>query len=167
MNLLDTDALSHLQKNDPVGAVISTRLAASTDSDFRITVVNTFEMLGGAVDLIRELRRKHRGVVPGFKLLEELLDYLGGWHGRIMPYDDAADQVYRGFRPGFAKSWETMHGLERSQWCSTRPFGRVTWTTINGFRGSPSTRPRPARVSLERDCPHEFMEYLSRIINVA
>ena len=99
MNLLDSDALSHLQKNDHVGAVISTRLAASTDSDFRITVVNAFEMLGGAVDLIRELRRKHKGEVPGFKLLEELLDYLGGWRGRIMPYDDAADQVYRGLPP--------------------------------------------------------------------
>lgn len=99
MNLLDTDALSHLQKNDRVGAVILTRLAASPDTDFRITTVNAFEMLGGAVDLIRELRRKHKDAVPGFKLLEELLDYLGGWRGRIMPYDDAADQVYRGLPP--------------------------------------------------------------------
>ena len=99
MNLLDTDALSHLQKNDRVGAVILTRLAASPDTDFRITTVNAFEILGGAVDLIRELRRKHKDAVPGFKLLEELLDYLGGWRGRIMPYDDAADQVYRGLPP--------------------------------------------------------------------
>lgn len=99
MNLLDTDALSHLQKNDRVGAVISTRLAASADLDFRITVVNVFEMLGEAIELIRKVKSNQKGVVPGFKLLEELIDYLERWSGRIMPYDDAADQVYRGFSP--------------------------------------------------------------------
>lgn len=45
MIILDTDALSHLQKGDPVGAVIGEHLAASQDRGFRITAVNACEML--------------------------------------------------------------------------------------------------------------------------
>ena len=66
MNLLDTDALSHLQKYDPVGAVIDTRLAASSDPDLRITTVSVYEMLRGAFNLIHELRKKHKDLIPGF-----------------------------------------------------------------------------------------------------
>ncbi len=99
MNLLDTDALSHLQKSDSVGVAIARRLAASTDPDFRITTVTAYEMLGGAVDLIRALRKNRRALIPGFKLFEELLDYLIHWRGQILPYDDAADQVHRSPSP--------------------------------------------------------------------
>lgn len=99
MNLLDTDVLSHLQKNDPVGTVILTRLDASPDRDFRITAVNAFEMLNGAILLIEEVRRRRKGLVPGFQLLQDLLEYLEGWRGRILPYDAAADRVYLAFPP--------------------------------------------------------------------
>jgi predicted nucleic acid-binding protein len=99
VNLLDTDALSHLQKNDPVGAVIAARLAASPDPDFRITTINAYEMLGGAIDLIQELRKKRKDLIPGFQLFQELVDYLGVWQGRILPSDETADRVYRGFVP--------------------------------------------------------------------
>lgn len=99
MNLLDTDALSHLQKTDPVGAAIAARLAASPDRDFRITTINAYEMLGGAFDLIHELRKKHKDLIPGFQLFQELFDYLQAWKGRTLPYDEGADQVYQRFPP--------------------------------------------------------------------
>jgi predicted nucleic acid-binding protein len=97
VNLLDTDALSHLQKNDSVGAAIAIRLGAFPDPDFRITTINTYEMVGGACDLIHELRKRHKSLIPGFRLLQELLDYLGAWQGRTLPYDGAADRVYQTF----------------------------------------------------------------------
>jgi predicted nucleic acid-binding protein len=99
VNLRDTDALSHLQKHDPVGAAIAAWLATSPDPDFRITTVNAYEMLGGAFDLIHELRKKHKDLIPGFQLFQELFDYLGGWRGRILPYDDRADRVLKGLPP--------------------------------------------------------------------
>jgi predicted nucleic acid-binding protein len=99
VNLLDSDALSHLQKNDPVGAVIATRLAASPDPDSRITTVSVYEMLRGAFELIHQLKKKHKDLIPGFHLFQELFDYLGVWRGQILPYDQAADEVYRGLLP--------------------------------------------------------------------
>jgi predicted nucleic acid-binding protein len=99
VNLLDTDALSHLQKKDPVGAVINNRLAASPDPDFRITTVSVYEMLRGAFNLLHELRKKHKDPIPGFQLFQEPFDYLGVWQGQILPYDQAADQVFRGLPP--------------------------------------------------------------------
>jgi hypothetical protein len=47
VNLLDTDALSHLQKGDAVGATIAANMALSSDHDFRITAVNAYEMPAG------------------------------------------------------------------------------------------------------------------------
>ena len=97
MILLDTNVLSHLQKRDTVGDAIEIAMASSADQDFRITTVNAYEMLDGAFDLIRDLRRRRKSVTPGFRLFQELLDYLSLWQGRILPYDDASDRVYRGF----------------------------------------------------------------------
>lgn len=55
MILLDTDVLSHLQKeDDPVGRVIETHLDQSADRDVRITVVNAFEMMRGAADWVEK-----------------------------------------------------------------------------------------------------------------
>jgi predicted nucleic acid-binding protein len=99
VNLLDTDALSHLQKGDAVGATIAANMASFPDHDFRITIVNAYEMLAGAFDLIHQLRKKHKDLIPGFQLFQELVDDLGAWQGRILPYDNAADRVDRGFPP--------------------------------------------------------------------
>jgi len=74
VNLLDTDVLSHLQKNDPVGAVIVTRLTAFPDQDFRITTVNAYEMLAGAIDVIQKRKKGHKDPIPGFRLFQELYD---------------------------------------------------------------------------------------------
>ena len=60
MNVLDTDVLSHLQKNDPVGALILSHLSTFPDQDFRITTVNAHEMLSGAINLIEKERRKRK-----------------------------------------------------------------------------------------------------------
>jgi predicted nucleic acid-binding protein len=97
MILLDTDVLSHLQKQDVVGAVIASNLAASPDQDIRITTVNAYEMLGGALDLLHDMKKRRKKVVPGFQLFQELLEYLGTWQRKILPYDDKADNVYQGF----------------------------------------------------------------------
>ncbi len=97
MNLLDTDVLSHVQKKDPVGDSIAAAIAACCDPDFRITTVNAYEMVNGAIGLIHELRKRHKDLIPGFQLFQDLLDYLGLWVGRILAYDDAAEQIYRGF----------------------------------------------------------------------
>ena len=99
MNILDTDALSHLQKTDPIGIKLAASQAASLDPEFRITTISAYEMLKGAFNLIHELRKKHKDPVPGFQLFQQLFDYLQEWQRLIVPYDDAADQVYRAFTP--------------------------------------------------------------------
>ncbi|MGO9463754.1 MAG: type II toxin-antitoxin system VapC family toxin [Isosphaeraceae bacterium] len=97
MNLLDTDVVSHVQKTDPVGTSIVVAMAAFPNSDFRITTVTAYEMVNGAIGLIHDLRRNRKDLIPGFQLFQELLDYLGLWAGRILPYDAASERIYRGF----------------------------------------------------------------------
>jgi predicted nucleic acid-binding protein len=99
VNLLDTDALSHLQKQDPVGTSIMAAMAASPDRDFRITTVNVYEMLDGAIRLLHDLKRKQKGLIPGYRLIQDLFDYLGYWQGHVLPYDDASERAYRGLTP--------------------------------------------------------------------
>jgi predicted nucleic acid-binding protein len=99
VNLLDTDVLGHLQKRDPIGAAIAVAMAGSSDPDFRITTVNAYEMLDGAFRLIHDLRKKHKSLIPGLRLFQELLDYLGLWQGRTLAYDDAVDRIYQAFPP--------------------------------------------------------------------
>ena len=94
MIILDTDALGHLQKNDPVGTLIANRLESSQDRDIRITAVTAYEMLSGAVALI-DRRKKGRGDLgPAFHLLQELIEYLGAWRGLILPYEAASEHIY-------------------------------------------------------------------------
>ena len=95
MILLDSDVLSHLQKADPVGALISERLAAYPDKDLRITTVNVYEMLEGAFDKIRALQKQKKSLVPGLQLFQSLIDYISAWGDRILPYDERADVFYR------------------------------------------------------------------------
>src|SRR4051794_30634770 len=97
MIILDTDALGHLQKKDPVGLLIGTGLDASADRDIRITVVSAYEMVGGAVALIDRRKKERRDPIPAFHLLHDLVEYLGHWQGRMLPYKASADRIYQGF----------------------------------------------------------------------
>ena len=97
MIVLDTDALGHLQKKDPVGLLIEMGLYASTDRDIRITAVTAYEMMGGAVALIDRRKKERRDPIRAFHLLQDLVEYLGLWRGLILPYETAADQIYQGF----------------------------------------------------------------------
>ncbi len=138
MNVLDTDALSHLQKDDPVGALIAASLAASPDPDFRITTVNAYEMLRGAFDLIQERRKKRKDPIPGFQLFQELFDYLVGRRGRILPYDHGPDLIYLGFpsrirqelgNDGRIAAIALAHGA--AVWtCNTADYKRVPGLTV-------------------------------------
>ena len=97
MIILDTDALGHMQKRDPVGLRIEAGLADGPDRDIRITVVSTYEMMGGAVALIDRRKKERRDLAPAFRLHQNLVEYLGLWRGLILPYDTRAEQVYRAF----------------------------------------------------------------------
>lgn len=99
MNILDTDVVSHLQKGDPAGVEIRSRMDASTDQDFWITAVSLYEMMRGASDLIDKRKRERRDLIPALQLIQELVEYLGRWRGRIHSYDAAAERVYKGFKP--------------------------------------------------------------------
>ncbi len=113
MNLLDTDVLSHLQKADTVGVAIAVAMSASTDQDFRITTINAYEMLDGAFSLIEDLRKKHKALIPGLRLFQDLLDYLSPWQGLILHYDDATERIYRSFAPVCVRSSRTTRGSRR------------------------------------------------------
>jgi predicted nucleic acid-binding protein len=99
MIILDTDALGHIQKRNPVGVRIEAGLDDCPDRDVRITAVTTYEMLGGAVALIDRRKKERRDLVPAFSLHQDLVDYLGNWRGLILPYDAMAEQIYRAFPP--------------------------------------------------------------------
>ncbi len=94
MIILDTDALGHLQKRDPVGARIEAGLDNCPDRNVRITAVTTYEMLGGAIALIDRRKKERRDLVAAFDLHRNLVEYLGTWRGLILPYETMADQIY-------------------------------------------------------------------------
>ncbi len=47
--------------------------------------------------LIDRRKKERRDPIPAFRLLQDLVDYLGRWRGRILPYETAAEQFYRSF----------------------------------------------------------------------
>jgi predicted nucleic acid-binding protein len=95
--ILDTDALSHLHKNDPVGILILGRLDASPDRDIRITAITAYEMTGGATALIERRKKERRDLIPAFHLLQDLVEYLGTWRGLILPYEVTSEQIHASF----------------------------------------------------------------------
>lgn len=99
MNILDTDALSHHMKSNAIGQAIEAQIAAS-QTDFRVTAVSAFELVDGALQLHERLRKQRRELIPGFNLIQEVVEYLGGWRGQILPYDTEAEEIYRQFSPG-------------------------------------------------------------------
>jgi tRNA(fMet)-specific endonuclease VapC len=94
--ILDTDALGHIQKKDPVGILIVDALDTSPDRDIRITAVTAYEMLEGASAQINRLKKERRDLIPAFHLLQDLVEYLGNWKGLILPYEATAERIYRG-----------------------------------------------------------------------
>lgn len=99
MNLLDTDALSHHMKRNAIGAAIAAQMNALADPDFWIISISAFERVDGAIALHKSLKKNRKDLVPGFDLIQEVVEYLGQWRGRIRRYDAVSDQVYRGFAP--------------------------------------------------------------------
>jgi predicted nucleic acid-binding protein len=82
--ILDTDALSHIQQENSIGAIIQAGLDVSPDRDRRISVAAAHEMLRGAVALV-ERRKKERGdMITAFELLEGLVKFLGKWKDLIL-----------------------------------------------------------------------------------
>ena len=95
MIVLDTDAVSHLQKMDPVGILVAGRLGTSPDREVRITAVTAYEIMGEAAALVDRRKKQHGDLVPALRLLQDLAEYLGAWRGLILPYDLASDRTYR------------------------------------------------------------------------
>jgi hypothetical protein len=139
VNILDTDALSHHMKRNAIGLAIEARMRASADPDFRITAIGAVEMVDGAIALHKSLKKRRKDLIPGFDLIQEVVEYLGEWRGRIHGYDAASDQIYRVLHRDSARSWGMTLGLRRSIWRTERRSGRATWTTSSEYRGSPST----------------------------
>ena len=94
MIILDTDALG---QRDPVEVPIEAGLADGPDLDIRITVISTYEIMGGAVTLIERRKKDRRDLVPAFHLHQNLVEYLGLWRGLILPYDAMAEHIFRAF----------------------------------------------------------------------
>jgi predicted nucleic acid-binding protein len=93
--ILDTDALGHMQKRDPVGVRIEAGLDDCLDRHVRITAVTAYEMLRGGVALIDRRKKERRDLIPAFHLHQGLVEYLGIWRGLILPYDAMSEQIYR------------------------------------------------------------------------
>ena len=99
MNILDTDALSHHMKRKAIGIAIEAQMMASRDPDFWISAVSAFEIMDGAANLHKSMKKRRKDLIPSFDLVQEVVEYLGSWRGRIHRYDTSADRIYRGFTP--------------------------------------------------------------------
>lgn len=138
MIILDTDALSHIQKRNSVGVLIETGLVASPDRDIRITTVTAYEMLSGAVALVDQRKKQRGDLIPAFQLIEELVKYLGNWNELLLPYNAMADQIYRGFPARLrqelkddARIAAVALGYGADVWtCNVSDFARVPGLTL-------------------------------------
>jgi predicted nucleic acid-binding protein len=99
VNILDTDALSHHMKRNAIGIAIEAQMAASSDPDFWISAVSAFEIMDGAAALHKARKKRRKDLIPTFYLIQEVVEYLGSWRGRIHRYDTSADRIYQGFTP--------------------------------------------------------------------
>ena len=70
MIIMDTDALSHIQKRTPVGSLIEVRLAHSRDRDFRISEVSASEMVNGATSLVSRRKKESGDFDLGFSFVQ-------------------------------------------------------------------------------------------------
>ncbi len=147
MNILDTDALSHHMKRNAIGLAIDARMRASAGPDSWITAISAFEMSDGAIALHKSLKKRRKDLIPGFDLIQEVVEYLGEWRGRIRSYDAVAEQIYRGFAPRLRQELGDDARIAAIALATARRSGRATWTTSNEYQGSPSTGLRLACAS--------------------
>jgi predicted nucleic acid-binding protein len=140
VNILDTDALSHHMKRNAMGLAIEAQMRASADPDFWITAISAFEMADGAIALHRSLKKRRKDLIPGFDLIQEVVEYLGEWRGRIHGYDAASERIYRGLAPRLRQELgddariaaiALAHGA--AVWtCNVADFKRVPGLTVYG-----------------------------------
>ncbi len=97
MIVLDTDAVSHIQKADPVGLLIEAQLAACSDRDTRIASCTVYEVVSGAVALIERCRRARKDTIYAYRLLQDGVEYFARWRGFILPYDREAEKIFHDF----------------------------------------------------------------------
>lgn len=139
MNILNTDALSRHIKRNSIGAAIEAQMKASADPDFRITSVSAFEIVDGVIALHNRPKRKRKDLIPGFDPIQEVVEYLGEWRGRIHRYDAVSDQIYKGFTPRLRQELgddvriaaiALAHGA--AVWtCNVNDFKRVPGLTVH------------------------------------
>ena len=98
MIVLDTQHISQLQRlGDPAGLRLSEKLSQFGDSEVRIAIISPYEQLRSLVGRIH--RADNPEQVWPLVLLERLLAFYGSWTGRILPFDEPAIALLRGFSP--------------------------------------------------------------------
>ncbi len=92
--IIDTDTFSALFRNDANADRVRARMTMQTTGTVFLTEITAEETIRGALARIRaeETRGKLGG---GYALLVELIQELAQYP--FLPYDDAADQIYRSF----------------------------------------------------------------------
>jgi predicted nucleic acid-binding protein len=98
--ILDTQHLSQLQRAGSLDAArLEARLQTVPLAESWITIVSPYEQLRAALGLINSAKSIGEQV-DSFGLLAGLLEHFANrWQGRILPFDQGAARVYRGFSP--------------------------------------------------------------------
>ncbi len=99
MNILDTDAISHLMKKNSIGTDIDFHMKASPNAEFRITAISVFEMVDGALALHRSLKQRQKELIPAFALIQETIEYLAVWRNLICAYETKSERIHKGLAP--------------------------------------------------------------------
>ena len=134
MNILDTDALSHHMKRNAIGIASEARMVAAPDPDFWTSAVSAFEIMDGAVTFHKATKKKRKDLIPSFDLVQEVVEYLGSWRGRIHRYDTSADRIYRGFTPRLRQEL----GDDARIAAIALSHGAAVWTcNVNDFKQVP------------------------------
>lgn len=95
MILLDTDHVNILQSRGPRAAVLTGRMGASYDQDFRVTAITLEEQMRGWLALIHRLNNVQKQI-PANERLVGLVDFFARWH--IVPFDQGAADVFARLR---------------------------------------------------------------------
>ena len=93
MMVLDTDHLTHLQRNSEAGIRLWRRLRDSTDSDIATTIINAEEQVRARLAGIK--RRAFDDEVPAYTALLALFEFYSKW--TLLPFDRPAAQILASF----------------------------------------------------------------------